>query len=341
MCKKLIYFVSFILVLSLALASGTKAADPNLVGWWPLNEGSGTTVLDSSGNDNNGTIFDNVSWADGKTGLALEFDGVSGHVEVPHSESLKLLNQGDFTIAAWCQLNEVPPTTNRMVLQQGNRNGTGRSLLFINNTNEVRSFAGGATTSSGVGVEAGVWTHLAVTVTEGGANDSVQLYVNGEPAGEPTPQSIEDCEGDYFIGSHKNLNNVWDGLIDDLRLYNKALTELEMVAAMEGVERIDMEIGFAIQPPVIDGEYDGIWAAASTQSFVPLDDPANASGSWKVLYDSENLYVMVDITDDSLQNDSASSWQDDSVEVYFDGGNTKVDTPLSGDDHQYTFAWTT
>jgi len=107
------------------------------------------------------------------------------------------------------------------------------------------------------------------------------------------------------------------------------------------IEPVDMEIGFAAQPPVLDGEVDEIWADASTQYFVPLDDPANASGSWMALYDSENLYVIVDMTDDSLQNDSASSWQDDSVEVYFDGGNTKVNTPLSGDDHQYTFGWTT
>ena len=120
------------------------------------------------------------------------------------------------------------------------------------------------------------------------------------------------------------------------------LTSFVLVLGLAGpVAAQDMEIGFAMQPPVIDGEVDGIWAAASTQSFVPLDDPANASGIWQVLYDAENLYVIVDMTDDSLQNDSDGSWQDDSVELYFDGGNTKVNTPLSGDDHQYTFAWTT
>ena len=108
------------------------------------------------------------------------------------------------------------------------------------------------------------------------------------------------------------------------------------VAAQE----VDMEIGFAVQPPVLDGQVDEIWDGASTQYFVPLADPADGSGIWKVLYDAENLYVLVDVTDDSLQNDSASSWQDDSVEIYFDGGNTKVNTPLSGDDHQYTFGWT-
>src|SRR4030042_947098 len=102
---------------------------------------------------------------------------------------------------------------------------------------------------------------------------------------------------------------------------------------------VDMEIGFAT--PVIDGECDDIWADASTQNFVPLADPADGSGTWKVLYDADNLYVIVDVTDDSLHNDSAGSWQDDSVEIYFDGGNTKVNTPLSGDDHQYTFGWTT
>ncbi|MFH1717834.1 MAG: sugar-binding protein [Planctomycetota bacterium] len=106
-------------------------------------------------------------------------------------------------------------------------------------------------------------------------------------------------------------------------------------------QEVDMEIGFAVQPPVIDGEVDGIWDGASSQYFVPLADPADGSGIWKALYDAENLYVLVDVTDDSLQNDSAGSWQDDSVEIYFDGGNTKLSTALSGDDHQYTFGWTT
>ena len=102
---------------------------------------------------------------------------------------------------------------------------------------------------------------------------------------------------------------------------------------------VDMVIG--VGTPVIDGEADDIWADAAEASFVPLEDPADGSGIWKALYDAENLYVLVDVTDDSLQNDTASSWQDDSVEIYFDGGNTKLSTALSGDDHQYTFGWTT
>ena len=119
------------------------------------------------------------------------------------------------------------------------------------------------------------------------------------------------------------------------------LVSVFMVVGLIGpaaAQAVDMEIGFGT--PVIDGQVDDIWADASVASFVPLDDPANGSGSWMALYDSENLYVLVDITDDSLQNDSADSWLDDSVEVYFDGGNTKLTTALAGDDHQYTFGWT-
>ena len=49
MCKKLIYLMSFVLVLGLALPSVVEAADPDLVGWWKLNDASGTIAIDSSG----------------------------------------------------------------------------------------------------------------------------------------------------------------------------------------------------------------------------------------------------------------------------------------------------
>jgi len=178
---------------------------------------------DSSGNGNNGTIGGTENWLDGKIGGALEFDGSTTYVEIPFSESLKLLNQGDFTLSAWFLADEIPPE-NKEVLQQGDANGTGRTWLFVHNSNEIRSYLGGGTTASGVGVEAGVWYHAAVVVTEGGDADNVQLYVNGQPAGEPTQRGMEDCEGVYIIGRHKNPTNFWDGLIDEMQLYNRALS---------------------------------------------------------------------------------------------------------------------
>jgi hypothetical protein len=178
---------------------------------------------DSSGNGNDGTISGTPNWMAGKIGSALEFDGSSTYVEIPFSESLRLLNQGDFTLSAWFKADEIPPE-NKEVLQQGDGNGTGRTWLFVHNSNEIRSFLGGGTTASGVSVEVGIWAHATVVVTEGGDADTVQLYVNGELAGEPSQRSMEDCEGVYFIGRHKNPTNFWDGLIDEVQLYNRALS---------------------------------------------------------------------------------------------------------------------
>ena len=56
MSKKLIYLISFVLVLCLFQTSIANAADPNLIGWWKFDEGSGTIAYDSSGNGNDGTF---------------------------------------------------------------------------------------------------------------------------------------------------------------------------------------------------------------------------------------------------------------------------------------------
>jgi hypothetical protein len=56
MSKKLIYLISFILALAMLMTSVSKAADPDLVAHWKLDDGSGTTAIDSSGNGNDGTF---------------------------------------------------------------------------------------------------------------------------------------------------------------------------------------------------------------------------------------------------------------------------------------------
>jgi len=220
----MIYFVSFVLVLGLV---GSVSAD--MVAHWKFNEGSGNVAHDTSGNSNDGTFVGDPQWAAGKIDGALEFNGSSDYIEVPFSESLRVINQGDFSIAAWFRLNEIP-SEYKVVLQQGDdtSGGLGRTWLFVHQSNEIRSSLGGAPTGSGVGIEGGTWYHSVVVVTEGGTTDSVQLYVNGEPAGAPRQDSMEDSEGVFYIGCHKDLGNIWDGLLDDIRIYNHALSEAQI-----------------------------------------------------------------------------------------------------------------
>jgi hypothetical protein len=113
-------------------------------------------------------------------------------------------------------------------------------------------------------------------------------------------------------------------------------------------EAVDYEIEYTSRPPVIDGKVDDIWVsvkALQVRDRITGDDTAqptaaDCSAQFRELYDATNLYVLVDVNDDKLYNDSGSHYLDDSVEVYFDGGNTKgPGAPLSGDDRQYTFGW--
>ena len=72
MCKKLVYLICFGLTLIFILANTVSAADPSLVGWWKLDEGSGLVANDSSGNGNDGTIYGSPLWVTAGTPVAPE-----------------------------------------------------------------------------------------------------------------------------------------------------------------------------------------------------------------------------------------------------------------------------
>ncbi len=228
MCRK----VFFVLVLGLVI---TSAANAELVGWWKFDETSGDTAFDSSGNGNDGTITGTGQWdPDGMRGGALGFDGSSGnYLLIPNSGDLTLINQGDFTITMWFKQDVVTGIAN--LLQQTDVGGTGRTLLLADAATGIRTYLGGTSTVSGVIEEAGVWYHVAMVVTEEGATDTIHFYIDGQATGTPAAVGSEDCAGDFLIGTDKGLAGRWiDGLVDDFRLYNHALSEAEVLAAMEG-----------------------------------------------------------------------------------------------------------
>ena len=117
----------------------------------------------------------------------------------------------------------------------------GRTLLLSDPTNGIRAYLGGQTTVSGVMAEAETWYHVAMVVTEGGSEDTITFYIDGVQSGTPAQVDSEDSEGDYLIATNKGLNGRWiNGLVDDFRLYNHALSEAEVLAAM-GHIHVDLE----------------------------------------------------------------------------------------------------
>jgi len=116
------------------------------------------------------------------------------------------------------------------------------------------------------------------------------------------------------------------------------------VAAQEEVDIILRSPDLAM--PIIDGVVDDVWSVASEQD-IPIttsgsapSGPADCSGKWRVLWDWEYIYALVIVKDEALNNDSGagSQYQDDSVEFYVDGDNSKGAT-VDDNDHQYTSRW--
>ena len=96
-------------------------------------------------------------------------------------------------------------------------------------------------------------------------------------------------------------------------------------------------------PPVIDQNIEAAWAAApvtNINNVVLGGRPADYAGKWRALYDNNNLYLLVEVNDATRLNDSGPSWwEDDVVELFIDGNNSKGTTYDGANDFQFGFRW--
>ena len=99
----------------------------------------------------------------------------------------------------------------------------------------------------------------------------------------------------------------------------------------------------ANRPPAIDGRADDLWLESreykiSNVVYLAPSNDEDFSASYKAMWDEKNLYVLVNVTDDSLKNDSDEFWLDDGVEVFIDADNSKSGS-YGGNDFQFFFEW--
>src|SRR5512145_372783 len=104
MFRRSICLPSIVLSLAVFLSNVGYGADPNLVGWWRLNDGSGTKAIDSSGHDRHGVLINNPVWTAGIRGGAMEFAG-GNHVAVPGYEGI--LGTHERTCMMWIKVSKT------------------------------------------------------------------------------------------------------------------------------------------------------------------------------------------------------------------------------------------
>jgi len=103
------------------------------------------------------------------------------------------------------------------------------------------------------------------------------------------------------------------------------------------------EVGKATASPAVDGKVEDLWSKAKVYElknnfYDDASGPEDCSASFKTLWDKDNLYVLVQVQDEDLRNDSDEYWQDDAVEVFIDADNSKSDS-YDDDDYTYRFDW--
>ena len=208
-----------------------------LVAWWKFDETEGSNAGDSSGNELAGTLIGNPQWqpAGGKAGGALAFDGDGDFIECGLDKELNIT--GAVTIAAWIKLSKSTDDQ-KIACNQDNISGGYKLSIYSDKAElEVRdsgnSLRNNRFVAGGTVLQPGVWYHIVGTYSQGG---SIKTYVNAKLDREQeTTNILAASEGPLKIGCEPFSGEcLFNGLMDDLQIYNYPLSETEVAALYSG-----------------------------------------------------------------------------------------------------------
>lgn len=211
----------------------SHSLNKGLVGFWLFNEGHGNKVNDLSMNNNTGICTGMADpptivsgWNPGRTGTTLAFDGVNNYVEINN-----MIVENKLTFSGWINLNKI---TGTQMIYMDRKQSPDRGLqIYANNASltflitDVTTTK--STTISGI-LTTGGWHHIAWTIDL--TNDVGRVYYDGVQLGADinyaTITEFYNVEKVY-IGKHLWSGTYWlDGKIDEVRIYNRALSASEI-----------------------------------------------------------------------------------------------------------------
>jgi hypothetical protein len=256
-------------ILTLVLAGATQAA---LVGYWKMDDGSGTIAKDSTANGRNGTLMGTATWGVGEFGGAIRFDGTdSCYLDLPIGPLIQDLTDCTFTV--WTNWTGQSGAWSR-VWDFGNGSANGYMFVCANQgsaTGNLRfaitqtSNGNEQVTNSPATLPTG-WHNVAVTIDH--AATTATLWVDGEVVGTNTgttlaPSDLGNTTGNYLAKSQWP-DPYWSGLMDDFRIYDEVLTQADIQKLMTGYSPLS---GMATSPSPPDKATDVVREAVL--SWVP------------------------------------------------------------------------
>ncbi|HJZ04307.1 MAG TPA: LamG domain-containing protein, partial [Patescibacteria group bacterium] len=239
-----------------SVLSGSQISDNltnGLVGYWKMDEAGidteGENITDSSGNANTGTLYgdngsgDNGTGMDctaaGKYGTGCNYDGTDDYVSAANSTSLQNLPNGDFSASTWFKADTLPTTTdvqNTLISKSlsgnfnwhfGFRGINGNTQL----TATIDNVAISRTSSTVDAVSTGQWYNYVMTYSN--TTKKILLFLNGTEVTYATQNPLTgtyggDSSAALTIGAGASNMSFFDGIIDNARIYNRALTPSEV-----------------------------------------------------------------------------------------------------------------
>ncbi len=221
---------------STGLPAPAHAVTPGLVAAYSFDAGTGSTLADASGNGNNGTINGATWTTQAKYGNALAFNGTSSYVDFGNPPSLR--NTGSMTWSAWVYATADPPDDGQIIAKSAT--GTGWQFKTSPDTGPERFAVGVSPTGtshtqrySNTTRVLNTWYYVAGVYDA--AAQALHIYVNGQlddgTLRGTVPSSQSDPAENVTIG-RRNGGFYFQGTIDELRVYNRALSQSEIQTDM-------------------------------------------------------------------------------------------------------------
>jgi len=205
------------------------------VGWWPMDEGGGPTVVDVSGQDNHGSLPNGANWGPGVAGLALVLNGTNQRATVPDDPSLDLTSA--LTLAAWIRPSLFATqdlikkatinATNGYEISLSAPSSSWPQKVFFRLNQQTSGDTYRVNSTTLYPLDGSTWMHVAATYD--GA--TMRLYINGAlEASLPMPPPIATNALPLTIGGQSDGTRHFQGAMDDVRVYGRALSGAEIAA---------------------------------------------------------------------------------------------------------------